>query len=63
MADRALNTAGIALAVLMPLAFFLAVALFMGRSPLAVLELWGGWLVVIGVLLGITALTLRGGRR
>lgn len=60
MADRTLNAAGVVLAVLMPLAVFLAAALLMGRSPLAVLVLWGGWSLALGVLVGLAAWRLRG---
>ncbi len=50
MADRALNVAAIALAVLMPLALGLAVALVQPSALIAVLVLWGAWSLAIGVI-------------
>jgi hypothetical protein len=48
--DRLLNAAGSALAVLMPLALGLAVALLTPVPVVAVLVLWGGWLLALGVI-------------
>lgn len=57
MADRILNRAGVALAVLMPLALGLAVAVLTPVPAVAVLVLWGSWLLVLG---GIGVWLLRG---
>jgi hypothetical protein len=50
VADRALNVAGGSLAVLMPLALGLALALVQPSALLAVLVLWGFWLVGLAVI-------------
>lgn len=50
MADRVLNVAGSVLAVLIPLALGLAVALVQPSALLAVLVLWGFWLVGVAVI-------------
>lgn len=59
MADRALNAAAVTLAVLMPLALGLAVALLTPVPVLAVLELWGAVLLVLGVVVTFAAWMLR----
>ena len=60
MADRVLNAFACLLAVLMPLAVFLAAAVLMGAPTLAVLVLWGGWLLVMGGIVTVAARMLRG---
>lgn len=50
MVDRALNVAGGLMAVLMPLALGLALALVQPSTLLAVLVLWGCWLVGLAVI-------------
>ena len=59
MADRALNVAGGTLAVLMPLSLGLAVALVTPVPVVAVLVLWGGWLIGLGVIVELLRRSLR----
>ena len=59
MADRVLNMAGSTMAALIPLVLGLAVALVQPSAFLAVLVLWGFWLIAMAVIVALLRRWLR----